>query len=131
MLRHSWDNQAPSYLRAYLDNGLWGKDALWDTVARNALTVYLGFYLLPESTAAYLLDYIQEHHDLPPEDEFRGHLPPDAELEAELDQANQRAVEAQHALIRANLHLVVSVAKRYIGRGSSFLDLIQEATSNC
>jgi RNA polymerase primary sigma factor len=34
--------------------------------------------------------------------------------------------EAHHAIIRANLRLVVSVAKRYIGRGSSFLDLIQE-----
>ncbi len=47
-------------------------------------------------------------------------------LQAELEQIRLRAVEAHHAIIRANLRLVVSVAKRYIGRGSSFLDLIQE-----
>ncbi|RME80317.1 MAG: RNA polymerase sigma factor RpoD [Caldilineae bacterium] len=34
--------------------------------------------------------------------------------------------EAQKELARSNLRLVVSVAKRYIGRGMSFLDLIQE-----
>jgi len=33
---------------------------------------------------------------------------------------------AEQEIIRANLRLVVSVAKRYVGRGSSFLDLIQE-----
>ncbi|MBC8444959.1 MAG: RNA polymerase sigma factor RpoD, partial [Chloroflexi bacterium] len=37
-----------------------------------------------------------------------------------------RAQDARQALIRANLRLVVSVAKRYMGRGISFLDLIQE-----
>ena len=34
--------------------------------------------------------------------------------------------EAVEALTRANLRLVVSVAKRYMGRGINFLDLIQE-----
>jgi len=38
----------------------------------------------------------------------------------------QRGLSAEQRLAQANLRLVVSVAKRYVGRGMSFLDLIQE-----
>ena len=126
MLRHSWDNDSPSYLRAYLDNGDWGKDPLWDGVARNAFSVYLGFYLLPDEVADFMLGYIQEHGRLPSERKLSGHLLSEEKLEEELQRVALQANEAHHAIIRANLRLVVSVAKRYIGRGSSFLDLIQE-----
>jgi RNA polymerase primary sigma factor len=44
------------------------------------------------------------------------------ELQAIVDDAEQ----AQEHLVRANSRLVISVAKKYVGRGVPFLDLIQE-----
>jgi RNA polymerase primary sigma factor len=53
-------------------------------------------------------------------------LTPTPKERAELDADKLDGELARAHLIRANLRLVVSVAKKYVGRGLSFLDLIQE-----
>lgn len=44
----------------------------------------------------------------------------------QLEQAMALADDSRRKLIQANLRLVVSVAKKYIGRSMSFMDLVQE-----
>lgn len=48
------------------------------------------------------------------------------EYEKVLKAVRQQGNEAKKCLSEANLRLVVSIAKRYVGRGMLFLDLIQE-----
>ncbi|WP_188298612.1 RNA polymerase sigma factor [Streptomyces sp. CBMA156] len=60
------------------------------------------------------------------EERLNGDPPPPDPSAGELDTLVVRGRIAKRRLIEANLRLVVSVAKRYVGRGLTLLDLVQE-----
>ncbi len=125
-LRKTWELPPPSYTRNYLDNGLWGENEEWGCVARNIFHFFVAFYSFPDHVTSWLSSWHQERGKLPPQKRFRDKIPDDQALQVEIEDLWSRYYEAYQALIRRNLKLVVSVAKHFIGRGNSFLDLIQE-----
>jgi RNA polymerase primary sigma factor len=130
-LRRNWNGQEPSYVRLYLEQGDWGKDDRWNQIAGGLFHVFQSLYLIPEGLQTRLGEAYLSNEGWPTVDTLRQWLTTDRArynevIQKEFDQVHERAPQAAEALTRANLRLVVSVAKRYMGRGINFLDLIQE-----
>jgi RNA polymerase primary sigma factor len=126
-----WDSDEKSYVRRYLRQNDWGKDERWTELARRLFDVMQGIFLLPFDQQIQLRAYFREHDgQMPSQEQFEHWLFEDEESVEDLpyhfEQVELKSEMAAEALTRANLRLVVSVAKRYMGRGINFLDLIQE-----
>ena len=126
MLRQNWQISEPSYLRNFLDNEYWQNDIKDKEAVKKIFHIFLCFYLLPPSCAQIVQRRLKEQPAMPDMTFFEMNLPAPQELYRNFSDVDTLGDEANQALTRANLRLVVSVAKRYMHRGISFLDLIQE-----
>ncbi len=109
------------------------KDALTEKEAENYAILQEALEAINKRMAHFKNDFSPEQAKLEellvktePAGRILMGLPLSAENEKQLKQAMRIGSMAKQRLAETNLRLVVSIAKRYVGRGMSFLDLIQE-----
>jgi len=150
-LRQGTPLDIESNLRPFLNNDHHtdGVKSVPNALLGGLFETYVSLYLLPPEVLGWIADQVappkrkstgrklgraierarkrlKPKHKLPTVTALAKILPERKRIVETLDQVLVQAAVAKQSLIRANLRLVVSVAKRYIGRGISFLDLIQE-----
>ncbi len=116
----------PSTLYESMGPNRWGDDPQWRPVIIGLLEMATSLYLLPPAVVEGLQTQLTTGSTWPKPDRIAPLIPSAEEIETWWERVNVLAAESQQMLVQANLRLVVNIAKRYVGRGVSFLDLIQE-----
>ncbi|HQE92439.1 MAG TPA: RNA polymerase sigma factor RpoD [Anaerolineae bacterium] len=114
-----------SNLYAYMGPNQWGDDPHWRPVILALLRAATFLYLLPPELVDFIRQKVTCSARWPSLPQIRVRIHPETVFDW-WGRIEVLAAEAQQMLVRANLRLVVNIAKRYVGRGVSFLDLIQE-----
>lgn len=109
------------------------KDALTEKEAENYAILLEALQAINKRMAHFKNDFAPEREKLEalliktePAGRILVGMPLSEENEKQLKQDIRVGSMAKQRLAETNLRLVVSIAKRYVGRGMSFLDLIQE-----
>ncbi len=118
--------EQPSLLYALMGPNQWGDDPQWRPIILNLLKSAISLYLLRPEVVEFIHQKTLDGPRWPTVTQVANQLPSIADMYDWWKQVEMLAAEAQKMLVRANLRLVVNIAKRYVGRGVSFLDLIQE-----
>ena len=119
-------SEVESELYTYMGPNRWGDSAQWRPVILHLLDCAIYLYLLPPVLIEHIHAQIATDAEWPTTAEIEEQIPSPDDVFDWWQQVEILAAEAQQLLVRANLRLVVNIAKRYVGRGVSFLDLIQE-----
>ena len=127
-IRHALMPENSSHLHNFLGQLDWSDltDSTWTGLTSHLFDVLLLLYLLPDPTLDLIQAEWRRRERLPTPRKIKQNMPDEEEITATWVGLDEHAADAKQLLTQANLRLVVNVAKHYVGRGISFLDLIQE-----
>jgi RNA polymerase primary sigma factor len=120
--------QIPSPLYDFLAQASWSEseDGTREALASHLFDVFILIYVLPPSTLDLIRTEWRKRQKFPTVPKLQSTMPGEDEITTAWADLEEEGTNAKQLLARANLRLVVNVAKHYVGRGISFLDLIQE-----